>query len=387
MGGRKMSKELRELLNKLNQKKAAAKVLMGKEDATPEEIQVAAAEINELKAKIEAQKLIDEETAIPVGGKPVVSVIEPDKNSKEYRELHTKAFLNYLRKKPLTEEMKNTLSSNTGSDGGYLIPQDINTQINNLKRQYKSAKMCCTEVYTTSTKTGSFVWEDLSTLTPLVNMTEMTDLDSSSQPKFRSVQYAVKDMGAILPIPNTLLQDEDANLIAYIAGWFAKKAIRTENNDIFNVLKTGKTPVALADWKALKSNYNTKLDPLIATNGYFCTNQDGFNVLDSALDGFGRPVLQPNPQNPTELLFLGKVVHMFSNTELPSDTDNNVAPIFFGDMKSGCRFVDRGAYELSISTEAYFVKNATAVRVIERYDVIKTDSDAYQFGQIALPEN
>lgn len=379
-----MSKELQDLFEKLRGLQDKAKNLLTDAKAKPEDLENVTGEIKDVKARIDAQKEIDSAFEDPKSGIQIVNKVEKmDKSGEEFRKLHTKAFLNLIRKKPLTQEMKDALSSQTGADGGYLIPQDINTRINELKRQYKSAKMCCTTVYTTSTKTGSFVYEDLSTLTELVDMTEGGALDQSSAPKFRQVSYSVKDKGALLPIPNTLLQDEDAFLIEYIARWFAKKALRTENKAIFTLLNTGKTPKDLADWKALKRSVNKDLDPIISASSYFCTNQDGYDVLDSALDGVGRPVLQPDPTQPSRMLFLGKIVHVFSNAELASTAGK--APIFYGSMVDGVTFVDRGVYSIDTSTDFLFGSNMTAIRVIERFDVIQTDTDAYQVGSLTIP--
>lgn len=379
-----MSKELQDLFEKLRGLQDKAKNLLTDAKAKPEDLENVTGEIKDVKARIDAQKEIDSAFEDPKLGIQIVNKVDKmDKNGEEFRKLHTKAFLNLIRKKPLTQEMKDALSSQTGADGGYLIPQDINTRINELKRQYKSAKMCCTTVYTTGTKTGSFVYEDLSTLTELVDMTEGGALDQTAQPKWRQVSYSVKDKGTLLPIPNTLLQDEDAQLVEYIARWFAKKALRTENKAVFTTLNTGKTPKDLADWKALKRSVNKDLDPLISASAYFCTNQDGYDVLDSALDGVGRPVLQPDPTQPSRMLFLGKIVHVFSNAELASTAGK--APIFYGSMVDGATFVDRGVYSIDTSTDFLFGSNMTAIRVIERFDVIQTDTDAYQVGALAIP--
>lgn len=370
-----MTKDLRELLETINNKKAEARSLV--EAKKLDEAQAMTSEIKNLQKEfdLKMQLFEDDKNNVPTDPKA------KDEN------LEVKAFLNVLRGKPLTSEMQAALTSSSNPDGGYLVPQDINTRINELKRQYKAAKDCCARPYPTSTKTGTFVYEDLSTLTNLVNFSDSSigDLDSTSQPKFRQVPYSVKDYGALLPISNQLLQDEDAQLIDYIGRWFAKKAIRTENAQIFAALKTGKTVKALADWKDLKKSINKDIDPIVTANAVVCTNQDGFDVLDSALDNYGRPVLQPDPTNPTQRLFMGKPVYVFSNVELPTTgTTTKKAPIFYGALPEGCTFVDRGVYEVKTSTEAGFTKNVTYVRCIERFDVIQTDTDAYVYGEFTV---
>jgi len=56
-----MSKEMRELLNKLQNKQNEAKELMNKEGATAEQINAATEEIKSIKAKVEALKEIEAE--------------------------------------------------------------------------------------------------------------------------------------------------------------------------------------------------------------------------------------------------------------------------------------------------------------------------------------
>ena len=47
----------------------------------------------------------------------------------------------------------------------------------------------------------------------------MSDID------FGQIEYKVKDYGDIIPVSNTLLADENANLTAYIGKRFVKKAV------------------------------------------------------------------------------------------------------------------------------------------------------------------
>ena len=49
-------------------------------------------------------------------------------------------------------------------------------------------------------------------------------------------------------------------------------------------------------------------------------------------------------------------------------------------------FVNRARYEIAKSKEAGFTKNATLIRILERYDVIKTDNDAYIYGELTITD-
>ena len=178
------------------------------------------------------------------------------------------------------------------------------------------------------------------------------------------------------------LKDEQSGLMAYVGRWFARKAVKTENADILAVMKADKTAKTLADWKALKRSINKDLDPALLPGSVIVTNQDGFDELDNATDENGRPILQPDPKNPTQKLFKGITIDVYSNNDIPSVEGK--APIFYGNLEEAITFVNRARYEMAKSKEAGFTKNATLIRVIERYDVIKTDNDAYCFGELTI---
>lgn len=371
-----MRKELREMLAQLETMKTEVRSLMsaGKVD----EAEAKMGEVRSINRQIEVQKQLDSmEESENREGQPVVGGnLGLPKDDAEYREAFWKAF----RGQALTMEER-ALVTTTDADGGLAVPKDFQTKINDLKRQYKSMK-ALVGIYNTTTKSGSLTYEDLAGLTDLADLTEVTDVPER-QPKFQARPYAVKDYGCLLPVSNTLLQDETGGVMDYIGRWFAKKAIRTENKKIFAKLAEGVTKKALADWQALKKSMNVDLDPLVSSLACICTNQDGFNVLDQALDGLGRPVLQPDPTNPTVKRFMGREVHVFSNAELP--TVAGKAPIIYGAMEEAIKFIDRGIYECKASSEAGFTKNATMVRCIERFDVVKADADAYVYGELTIP--
>lgn len=67
------------------------------------------------------------------------------------------------------------------------------------------------------------------------------------------------------------------------------------------VLKSNKTPKPIKEWKDIKSLINKELDPGVLFDTVIVTNQDGFDWLDSQEDKNGRPILQPNPTEPTKV--------------------------------------------------------------------------------------
>jgi len=378
-----VNKELRELLSQLEKLKVEARSFLNENKL--QEAEAKTEEVRNLQKRINVLKDLGDDNE--QRGTKINNDNQTDPET-EYRSVFDKA----LRRKMLTNEenevlAKRSLTEGVPADGGLIVPKDVQTKINEYKRLYKSMKSLI-GFYPTTTQTGVMPYEDLSTMTELTNLLETKDI-LETQPKFKSTGYTVADYAGIIPISNTLLQDEKGNLMEYIGKWFSKKATRTENKKIFEVLKNGKTATALTDWKALKSSLNKDLDPLLSAEAIIVTNQDGFDFLDSALDGTGRPLLQPDPTNPTQYKFAGRMIHVFSNAELPTVTTTGTTPqkkvpFFYGALEEAVKFVDREVYQIDASKEAGFTKNMTLVRCIERFDVLKTDNDAYVYGEVTL---
>lgn len=271
------------------------------------------------------------------------------------------------------------LVANGGTNGeAYILPVTISTQIRELIRQYKSLRDVVGYMPVT-TMAGSFPVEGFDTVTGLVQFTEdgTTSLTEATDIKFTQKSYNLKEYGAFMALTNTLLQFSDQDLIAYVAKVFARKAVITENTLLTNALNANKTAKSLADWKALKKSINRDLDPAVLGNMAIITNQNGYDFLDEALDGFGRPILQPNPTNPTQKLFMGYPIVVYSNAML-SDTGKTAgsisSPIIYGDLEDAVKLVDNGQYAFATSNQAGFLKNVTYARVIAYYDAIQTDS-------------
>src|SRR5699024_5121933 len=129
--------------------------------------------------------------------------------------------------------------------------------------------------------------------------------------------------GLIVPVSNELANDEVANLFGYLARWFAKKQILTENALLKTKLETltaGQVAATDNAVDALKSALNKGLDPAISAIATIRCNQDAFHYLDMQKDDNGRPLLQPDPTNATNMLFKGRRVQMVSHALLPTRT-------------------------------------------------------------------
>ena len=307
-------KRIDELKNQFETAKAAAQEFLN--EGKTEDAKAKMQEVKDLKAAIEIQEALDAEEMEAVANKINVVPGQTEDTAKNANVL--RAMIKASMGKRLTEAENALLvpASGEGTNGeGYLLPQDISTRIREKIRSYKSMRDVLGYI-PTKALTGSFPVEAFDTLTGLVDFTDGTDGQEPDDVKFTTVKFALKEKGAIIKLSNTLLQMTDNDLIAYIENVFAKKAVITENAMAFAALKADKTAKEITDWKALKKSINVDLDEGVKYGCVIVTNQDGFNALDEALDDTGRPVLQPDPTNPTRRMFMGYPVHVFSNALL-----------------------------------------------------------------------
>lgn len=383
-----MSKELRELLNKLSNLQNQASELMNKEGVTASEIKAKTDEIKSVKAMIEAQKLLDEGKEFTPEGSELTGTAakEQKKEKEEMKNNYQKAFLNAFRGKNTNEEIKilNAMTPATDADGGLLVPQDIQTIINQYKRSLPQIEALI-NIIPVNRASGSRVFEKISTMTPLTNITDLSaDIDDMGSPQFENVQYAIKDYAGWMPVPNDLLDDSDQNIIDYLTGWIARKSVVTRNSLILTLLGT-LTKTTFPDWKAIKKAINITLDPMLAAGASIVTNQDGFQYLDTLVDTQGKPLLQPDLTNPGAVKFSGKPVVTVPNTVLTTTgTTSKLAPMIVGNLPELVTMFERKGHQIASTNVGgtAFRKNRTELRVIEREDIKLIDSAAAVYGQI-----
>lgn len=383
-----MSKELRELYNKLNKLQDQASELMNKEGVTASEIKAKTDDIKAVKAMIEAQKLLDEgkefdQNGIELSG---TAAAEQRKEKEEAKNNYKMAFLNSFRGKASNEDIKiiNALSPGTPADGGLLLPQDIQTAINQYKRSLPQLESLI-NIIPVNRASGSRVFEKISTMVPLTNITDLTaDLPDMGNPQFENVSYAIKDYAGYMPVPNDLLEDSDQNIIDYLTGWIGRKSVVTRNSLILTLLAT-LAKVSFADWKAIKKAINITLDPMLAAGASIITNQDGYQFLDTLVDSQGKPLLQPDLANPGGVKFSGKPIITISNTVLATEgTTTKLAPMIVGNLPELITMFERKGHQVASTNVGgtAFQKNRTEIRVIEREDTKLIDSSAAVYGQV-----
>lgn len=279
------------------------------------------------------------------------------------------------------------MNEGAGEVGGFIVPTDEQTKINELKRALNPLS-ALVRVENVNTMSGTRVLEKASDMTPFASVAELAAIGEIDGPKFTQVKYAIKKFAGILPISEELLADSDQNLLAYVNGWLAKKSVATENAQILAVLKT-LTKAPLTNLDGIKELLNVTLDPTISLMSSVLTNQDGFNFLDKQKDTDGRYLLQPNPLDSTQKLLFGKPVTVVSNKVLPTDTSvasAKKAPVIIGSFTDAVVLFDRQATTLtgtSVGGDAW-KRDSYDVKAVTRIDVQKFDDKAVVFGELTI---
>ncbi|PHG06346.1 phage major capsid protein, partial [Bacillus toyonensis] len=109
------------------------------------------------------------------------------------------------------QEYKASLSENTGKDGGYIVPEDITTTINQLKQTVDSLEQYV-NVQPVSTNKGARTLEKRAASTPFAPLSEYGNpnaMQEIASPQFDRLPYVIEDYAGFLPVPNDLLHDTD----------------------------------------------------------------------------------------------------------------------------------------------------------------------------------
>lgn len=394
-----MTKEMRELLQQIESTKAKVRSLLAEDRVSDAEALMSEVRALQKKAELQ-QQLEDMEDAAVDNGAPIAT------SDRDLHAEYTRVFLKGLRRQRLNtddlsiiseyrrkiaaELMHEGTDSNNPAAGdvGMLVPQDIQTRINEIMRTLNDLSQYI-RVERVNTLSGSRVLERDAQMTPLQVVNEFGVIQELDNPQFDVITYQLVKRAGYLPLTSELLADSDQNILAYVADWIARKVVVTKNNLIVGQLQN-LVPTPLADFDDIKQVLNVTLDPAISQTAVIITNQDGYHWMDTQVDQMGRYLLQDDITQPGRKLFKGRPVVVVSNRYLPTTPGQagqpDLAPVFIGNGKQYAVLFTRGQYELASTREGgdAWRRDATELRVITRDDIVQWDPAAMVYGQLAL---
>jgi HK97 family phage major capsid protein len=335
---------------------------------------------------------------VPAGGDPEPQAIKDLRASNEYMQ----EFWSALRVGASPKTVKagqhrgdqfgrlmNALTETGGapplSEGGFLLPVDFDTIIKSFRRlavdlsQYVNEEIVNTMNGWRAMEVGpavlpfALIADAPAPVFPLSRLAEMEN------PAFQRINYQLLDYGGFLPVHNNLLADTPANIMQYLGKWCGRKESLTNTALIWAIgAALVQVPSAIGNvFTAIDTALNVTLDPAVSVSATIFTNQNGFNVMDSMVDGVGRKFLQADPADPTRMTYKGRPIVPVTNAQMP-DLAANTAPVCVGDGNELVSFFKGAAAQMDSTNigGGAWRSNDTEIRYIMRADAVLVDAAA-----------
>jgi len=376
-----MKKELRELLDKINAKKTEVKNLVSENKI--DEAKAAKEELINLQAKFDVLYDLEEEKEEEMknkieNGDAKEITNKPNDQIKEFANAARQGF-----------RIQNTMSTGVDADGGYAVPQDIQTKINEYKEAKKSLKDLV-DVEKVTVQKGQRTFKKRAQQTGFTKVGEGGKIGAKATPQFERLSFEIEKYAGYFPVTNELLKDSDQSIVNTLVEWIGDESRVTANKLILAEINDGFEAVALNGLDDIKKALNVTLGQAFKPTAKIVTNDDGLQYLDTLKDEDGKYLLQPSPQDPMQLrLCAGATtipVEVYPNTDMP--TVENKIPFIIGDFKEAIKFFDRELTTIKQSDVAVigdlnaFEEDLTLFRAIEREDVVVKDDMALVNGYI-----
>lgn len=375
-----MNKKMRELLNKIAQKRMMAKGFM--EEGENKDLEKAATLMDEAD---ELQKEYDLEARMYAAEKedntPTEEEVKEEKEKKEEKN-SIKAVADAIRK------VAQSMNEGTGTEGGYTVPEDIQTRIEELREATFSLEQLV-DVEPVTTMSGQRTYKTRKQKKGFTKVGEKSKISQIEGPAFERIKYTIEKYAGYLPITNELLEDSDENLVNTILAWLADESRVTRNKLILEAVKTNEAEKIDEGIKGIKTVLNKKLGQAFKPTSYIITNDDGLDYLDQLEDNNGRPLLNPDPTNQALMQLRAGAsivpIRVIPNDDMPSEETK--LPFIIGDLKEGIKLFDRKKVNIMTSNTAVvgdgdtainaFEDDMTIFRGIEREDVEVKDKKAF----------
>ena len=379
-----MNKKLLELLDKINNKKVEVRSLV--DQGKIEEAKAAKDELKKLQDEFDILKDIDDTavTNLENNTNKGVNLNQKKDSVKEFADAARKGF-------------RNSMNEGTAADGGYTVPEDIQTRINE-RRTAKTSLIDLVDVENVTTNKGSRTFKKRTQQTGFTKIGEGGKLSAGSTPQFERMSYEIAKYAGYFPVTNELLEDSDANITDTLVTWIGDESRVTRNKIILGVIdQKAKTTIKSLD--DIKEALNVTLGQAFKQTSCIVTNDDGLQWLDTLKNDRGEYLLQPSPADPMKMVLCAGAttvpVKVIPNDDMPSDTttkDTTKIPVIIGDLKEGIKFFDRKRLTLITSNIAVagelnaFEEDLTLFRAIEREDCKTKDDAAFVNGVLTITE-
>lgn len=385
---------LEELQAKLEAKRKERVALINEAQNLFDEdkVEEAKAKLNQLKkvrASIDGLEALIEEESATGSVIPAIPAVSPASDTSKSA-MFVRACIKKFTKKTLSEAenalLLPTADTPVGDNGeSYILPKDIHTRILKKIRSFKSIRNDIGYLMV-GALSGTIPTDDIDGLQELADFTDGTELKDDNDIKITGINYTLVEKAGFIPLSNTLLALSDEDLLEYVIGYFARRAVLTENNMAFKAMAKDKAAKAISTHTDIAGSIIENIDPAFEDTTVIIVNQSGFKWMDTQHYPDGKKVLKKDPVT-GKWMFGEYEVSKYPNRML-KNTAEGKSPVFYGALSEGVKLLDLGKVSFAASAEAGFKINATLARVIEFVDVQQFDgSDAcYCYGEINLAD-
>lgn len=432
-----MNKKMRDLLAKIEAKTAEARGFMDGENKDVKKAAAILDEVQELKAEFETEKRLYElEKAENAPSEKEVKEKKAAKTEEDALKAFGRAAKNGFKVSEKDNDYDGTMNESTPADGGYTVPEDIYTRIENF-RQAEFSFLHLVRRERVHTASGARTFKKRAQYTGFSKVGEAGKIGQVGGPQFERISWAIEKYAGYMPITNELRYDSDANIAQVVIEWLGNESRATANNLILSTIQSNGSAVDFENLDGIKKALNVTLGSIFKGSSRIITNDDGLQYLDTLKkkSDSNEYLLTPMPSDPMRLrLAAGATtvpLEVVPNQYMPStptysaSTDTTVQsgktyytvsggvytpvaeptgnpstssyyemdptpqiPFIIGDLYEGVVYWDREWMSIAESAIASigdfnaFEQDLTLYRAIEREDVTLRDTDAFVWGYI-----
>lgn len=321
-------------------------------------------EVSRLENAEKIDKAMSEPTSTPIATNPKDSATSEKKAAADD---YAKAFFDGLRTK--FRVVSDTLQEKVEADGGYLVPEKLDSDIVVALEQENFVRRVATIM-----RTSMDLKIPVESSFPEAQWTEETGAITFSDPQFAQVALSAYKLTAGIKVSEELLSDSVVNLQAFLSRRFARQFAAAEEKaflvgtgtnqptGIFDATGGG-TDAGSADLKTLKGDalidLYYKLERPYRARACYIINDENIAAIRKMKDNNGAYLWQPSlvAGEPDKLFGLP----LYTSKDVPTDK------IAVGDM-SYYYIGDRGARTFKVLPEVFAVNDLVGFVMKERVD-------------------
>lgn len=294
------------------------------------------------------------------------------------------------------------LQESSNEEGGYLVPREIDVRI----RKYCEAEFNLGQLVTNKTtrfSSGEYTYQKKGKVRGFVKVPENGEIPVEAAPKYERKSYKIDKYAGIIPATAEEMNDSASNVTNLLIERLGEMSRATVNDMVLTAFADGKKDTSTDTVKyevvspkncdGLTKLVNITLGSAYNAKAKIITNDYGKQILCEMKDANGRPLLQPDPTQPTrQIIAAGALlieVVTVPKEIMPNVTDNakNYAPLVVGNLEAAFTIFNRQQMTITSSNSAVagglnaFTNDLTLFKATERECICVTDPDAYVYAR------